>query len=194
MFCNKCGNEVDEKAVTCPQCGVSLNKKKAKKPIFKKWWFWAIVCVAVIAIASSSSGEDKVPAGADTNSTVSQNIIDSTDDGKAGQDAITYEKIDLQTMLDELDQNALKAEKTYQNKYVEVVGSITNFDSDGSYISIEPVNADEWNFDTVMCKIKNDEQLNYLLDKVVGDQVTVKGQITSIGEVLGYTINMIEVQ
>ena len=107
---------------------------------------------------------------------------------------IAYEKVDLQTMLDELEANALKAEKTYQNKFVEVVGKISNFDSDGTYISIEPENADPFNFTSVMCYIKNDAQLNFLLEKEVGDTVTVKGKITSIGEVLGYSIKMDEVQ
>ena len=90
--------------------------------------------------------------------------------------------------------NALKAEKTYQNKYVEVTGKISNFDSDGKYISIEPVDADAWNLDTAMCNIQNDEQRDYLLEKVIGDEVTVMGKITSIGEILGYTIKIDSVQ
>lgn len=32
--------------------------EKAKKPIFKRWWFWLIVVIAIIAIASVS-GNDK---------------------------------------------------------------------------------------------------------------------------------------
>ena len=83
--------------------------------------------------------------------------------------------------------------KTYQNKYVEVKGNIANFDSDGSYISIEPVNADPFDFISVMCYIKNDSQLDFLLEKSVGDTVTIKGKITSVGEVLGYSIKIEEV-
>ena len=44
-----------------------------------------------------------------------------------------------------------------------------------------------------MCKIKTDEQRNYLMKKEVGDIVTIKGQITSIGEILGYTIKIAQV-
>ena len=74
-----------------------------------------------------------------------------------------------------------------------MVGKISNFDSDGKYISIEPVNADEWNFDRVQCYIKDDAQLDFLLEKEVGDSITVKGKIKSIGEVLGYSLNIDEV-
>ena len=96
-------------------------------------------------------------------------------------------------MLDDLDENAMKAESTYQNMYVEVTGKIVSFDSDGSYISIEPVNADEWNFDTVTCYIKTDAQRSVLMEKSKGDTVVIKGKIWSIGEFLGYSINIDEV-
>ena len=102
----------------------------------------------------------------------------------------SYQKIDLQTMLDELEENALRAESKYQDAYVEVTGKIAGFDSDGSYITIEPVYADKWNFDTVMCYIRNDTQKNFIIEKSVGDKVTIQGKIISVGEFLGYSLNI----
>lgn len=180
MFCKNCGKEIDDNAVTCIHCSAPIETKPKKKSIFKRWWFWVIIAIVSVVVISSASGGDESSSG---NSPT-----------QSASDQVEYEKVDLQTMLDDLDANALKAEKTYQNKYVEVEGSITNFDSDGSYISIEPVNADEWNFDTVMCDIKDDSQLDFLLEKKTGDKVTIKGQITSVGEVLGYTIKIAEVK
>ncbi len=181
MFCNNCGKEIDDKAVICPNCGTATKKLKTKKPLYKKWWFWVLIVVVLVIIVSSggsgNSGETSSKAGE------SSSAITSSQE-------ITYEAVDLRTMIDELDANALKAEKAYQNKYVEVKGKITNFDSDGSYISIEPINADEWSFTTVTCNIKDKEQLDLLLEKEVGDTVTIKGKVTSIGEVLGYTIKI----
>ena len=87
----------------------------------------------------------------------------------------------------------MKAEKDYQKKYVEFECKIKNFDSDGNYISVEPVNASEWNFITAMCYIKNDAQKDFLIEKKVGDKITIKGKVTSIGEVLGYSIDIKEV-
>mgnify|MGYP003297008650 CR=1 FL=1 len=172
MNCKKCGQEVDKKAVVCPNCGC-----KIATPIFKKWWFWLLI-VVVIVIVASSSGND-APSSTPTAPQQAEEII--------------YEAVDLQTMFDELDANAMKAENTYQKKYVEFECKIKNFDSDGSYISVEPVGADEWNFTTAMCYIKNDAQKEFLIEKNVGDKITIKGKIDSIGEVLGYSIDIAEV-
>ena len=182
-YCEKCGKEMNDTAKSCEACGAPAAKRKTRKPIYKKWWFWVILVVVMISVASGSGEkETDVPvdssAVADTNSAAAERF---------------YAEVDLQTMIDELNANALKAEKNYQDKLVAVTGKITNFDSDGSYISIEPVGADEWNFDTVMCTIKDEAQLNLLLEKVVGDTVSIKGEVTNVGEVLGYTIRIDEV-
>jgi len=171
MNCKNCGQEIDKKAVVCTGCGC-----KIKKPFYKKWWFWLIV-VVVIAIAGSSSG------GSDT----------STNTTNKQAEVITYEVVDLQAMFDELDGNAMKAESAYQDKYIEFQCKIANFDSDGRYIGVEPVNASEWNFITAMCYIKDDAQKSFLIEKNVGDTITIKGQVKEIGEVLGYSIDIKEV-
>ena len=182
--CQSCGAEiVDKKAKICSACGA-----KIRKPIFKKWWFWVIVILGV-AIIGGAFGSDT-----DGGSNAGESDIDGASSSNGGAaSAEKYEVVDLQQLLDELEGNALKAEKTYQNKYVQMTGKIDNIDSDGSYITIEPVNADEWNFDTVMCYIKKDSQRDFLMEKSVGDTVTIKGKIISIGEVLGYSVNIDEI-
>ncbi len=173
MKCKKCGQEVDKKAVVCTQCGC-----KIKKPIYKKWWFWLLIIVVIGVIGSS--GNNETSTGGDTNTV--QN-----------QAEIVYESVDLQTMYDELKSNAMKAENNYKNKYVEVKCKIKSFDSDGSYIAVEPVNASEWNFESSNCYIKNEAQKTFLLEQNVGDTVTIKGKIKSVGEILGYGIDIAEV-
>lgn len=154
-----------------------------KKPFYKKWWFWVIIVIAVIGIVGGSGSNSS------DSDTTSQSQISSQ-----VEEQISYEVVNLQTMLDDLEGNAMKAEKTYQNKYVEVTGKIANFDSDGSYISIKPVNADEWSLNTVMCYIKDDAQTQILMEKEIGDTVTIKGKVKSIGEVLGYSLDIKEVK
>lgn len=176
MICKKCGKEIDKKAVICPECGC-----KVSKPIFKKWWFWVVVVVAVIAIANAGGG-NSVP----TDNTTSANTNQT--------EQLTYEAVDLQTMFDELDSNAMKAEKNYSDKLVEFECKIASFDSDGKYITVEPVNADEWNFSTATCNIKNEEHKEFLIEKNVGDKIFIKGKITSIGEVIGYSLDINEVK
>ncbi len=52
--CNACGAEIAKSAKSCPQCGA-----KNKKPIFKKWWFWAIIVIIAIGAAAGSGGSDE---------------------------------------------------------------------------------------------------------------------------------------
>ena len=174
MNCKKCGHEVDKKAVVCTECGC-----KIKKTILKKWWFWALVIVAVIAIGSSGGNQSTT----DTNTAPLQNQ----------EQDITYEVVDLQTMFDDLSSNAMKAENNYKDKYVEFSCKIASFDSDGAYVSVEPENASEFNFSSAMCYIKNDTQKKFLIEKNVGDTITVKGKIKSIGELMGYSLDIKEV-
>ena len=75
MFCKKCGKEIDDKAVVCVHCGVAVKEQKVKKPLYKKWWFWAaivIVFVGIVGSAGSSGDDTKTGTEAPTSSTVSQ--------------------------------------------------------------------------------------------------------------------------
>lgn len=59
MYCRKCGQEVDGNSKFCPNCGAPVDAnaqpstKKPPKPIFKRWWFWAIIVFVVFCILSS---------------------------------------------------------------------------------------------------------------------------------------------
>ena len=106
---------------------------------------------------------------------------------------IQYEKVDLQDMLDELDANALRAEEKYQDKYIEITGEIRSFDSDGKYISIAPCGAPKLSLDTVLCDLTDQVHKAFLLEKNKGDVVTIRGKVTSIGEVIGYHIDIAEI-
>lgn len=190
MKCKKCGNELENKTATCPNCG-----NKTKAPIFKKWWFWLIIIIFIVVISIASGNTENTPNTDINVETTSSAVSDSKSETTTIKtETIEYEKIEIQKLIDDLKSNALKAEKTYNNKTVEVTGTITNFDSSGDYINIEAVNADEFNFDTIQCFIKNDSQQNFLLEKSVGDTVTIKGKIISVGEVLGYSLNIDDVQ
>ena len=105
---------------------------------------------------------------------------------------IQYEEMDLQVMLDELNTNALRAEETYQDKYIEITGEIRNFDSDGKYISIVPCGAGALS-ESVMCDLTDPSHKSFLLEKAVGDVVTIRGKVFSIGEIMGYSVKIAEI-
>ena len=187
-YCKNCGAELtDVKAKTCVNCGAKISK-----PVFKKWWFWVIVVLGLSVIGTAMGG-DTEPGGTETDNDNGAAVTTAENKKDTSSSSVEYEVVEIQKMIDDLEENALKAEKTYKNKNVQVKGKIANFDSSGTYITIEAVNADEWNFDTVMCYIKNDDQLDFLMEKAVGDVVTVKGKIFSVGEILGYSININEI-
>lgn len=169
---------------------------KPKKPIYKRVWFWVLVVLFLSAIGNAMGGgtstTSRQPSRAPTQQT--QTTAPAQEQAPAPAPApaqvIEYTSVDLQTMLDELKNNALRAEQTYNKAYVELVGKISVIDSDGKYISIEPVDADSWNFDSVRCDLKTDEHRAVIMNKGRGETVTVRGQITDIGEILGYVLKV----
>ena len=135
--------------------------------------------------AIGSSGEDNLekPASESKTSETQENIVE--------EEKIEYLVCNTDDMMDLLEKNALKAEKEYCDKYLEVTGKLSVIDSDGDYISLFPVN-DEWAFTGIQCYIKNEEQLNQVLQFEIDDIVTVKIKCKEVGEVLGYTGDIIE--
>lgn len=81
--CKACGQEISKSAKACPHCGA-----KNKKPIFKKWWFWAIVVVLIIAIGTSGNDTDSGD-GINNNNTPNQSI--SSDNTNSATENISKE-------------------------------------------------------------------------------------------------------
>lgn len=168
--CKACGAEIATSAKSCPKCGA-----KNKKPIWKQWWVWILVVIipfaAILGIAGNS---DTNPS--DTNTTTIQ-------------EPINYSVVSVADMIDNLNTNALKAEKTYDGQYLEVTGRLGNIDSNGSYITLY---GGDFDFTGVQCYIQNDEQLNFVMDMVDDNTYTVRVKITDVGEILGYQADIIE--
>ena len=146
-------------------------KSKSKKPIYKRLWFIILIVVVIIGVVGATgSGEDKVEP-----------------------EQIVYSQYDVSTLLTDLDENALKAAETYEGQYVSLTGEIGTIDSSGKYIDLFPTD-DEWAIIGVQCYITNDEQKAAIMELSTGDAVTVEGKITSVGEVLGYSLDIDTIQ
>ncbi len=65
MKCPKCGLNSD--TAYCGNCGerIPVNDPKEKKPFYKKWWFWLIAAVLIIAALGSPSKDGNSSAVAD---------------------------------------------------------------------------------------------------------------------------------
>ena len=165
--CKKCKEEINKKAKKCPKCG-----SKQGFPI------WLIVLIALILIGiiaaagvdsdSSSSSKNKVPEN------------------------IEYVKVTKDALDDALEENAAAAKDRYNKKYVEVTGKLGTIDSDLKYISLMSA-TDEWDIIGINCRIKNDEQREIVKSLKSNQNITIKGQITDVGEVLDYYMDIIEI-
>lgn len=149
-----------------------------KKPFYKKIWFIVLVVVVIIAAI--------MPKGDKSTDTTSKAAETSTKE-------ITYTPAEAGQMLSELDNNALNAEKTYKDKDLEITGKIYNIDSSGEYINIDGVN-DDFTITGISCNLQNDEQRDVVASISKGATVVVKGHVTDVGEVLGYTVNVDEIE
>ena len=96
--CKHCGAEIAASAKVCPQCG-----GKNKPPIYKRWWFIAIIVLIVLSAiggsgsgsdSSASSGKETSKASASTASSVASVVPEiSEDDYKAECQTVDYKEL-----------------------------------------------------------------------------------------------------
>lgn len=165
--CNVCGKEITKSAKACPYCGA-----KNKKPLRNRGWFIAIMVVVILCGIGSVFGgkSDSTPT-------------------KSEQKEIEYVKHTVSEMIKDLGDNALKAEEKYDGQYVEVTGQMNVVDSGGKYIALYPGKSD-FELTPVQCYIMTEEQKEQVKDLKTGSKVTVKGKITDVGEVFGYSLDI----
>ena len=177
--CKHCGQEIAASAKVCPHCG-----GKNTPPIYKRWWFIAIIVLVVLGIIGSSGSSSNSSTASKAASTTASSSVSSAP-------AIEYTSYTVTELSNDLDSNALKASDKYKDQYVELSGTLSVIDSDGKYISIID-SSNEWAIIGVQCYIKDDEQKQAVMDLSIGNKVVVKGKITNVGEVLGYYLDMTE--
>lgn len=181
--CPVCGAEMAASAKVCPKCGA-----KNKKPFYKKWWFYAIVAVAILCAiggAGNSDSSPKAPASGGADSPV------SAESAQSAAEPISYAHYQVTELFDALKNNPLKAENTFKGQYVELEGYLENVDSGGQYIGVGAKSDNyDYMFQSVQCYIKSDEQRNQVMEMNKDDPITVRGKIKSVGEVLGYSLDI----
>jgi len=142
----------------------------------------AIIAIVVIGKIMSSAGGDSKPTTT-TSAPASTQSTAATQQPKAPPMIVTADKL-----VEDLKANALNASETYEGKYVEVTGQLSNIDSGGKYFSIAPMDG-SFNMTNIMCNITQDQKS--IVSKFTAKQkVTVVGTMTDVGEVFGYTIKV----
>lgn len=171
--CTSCGAEIATSAKTCPQCGA-----KVKRPITKKWWFWVVVVVIIAAIVGGTSGSKSGDKPA-------------PDEPMTPQQPISYTHYNVTELFDALKNNAMKAQSDFKDQYVEIEGYLDVVDSDGKYIGVGAA-PNDYNYilQNVQCYIKDDTQKQQIMEIGTESPITVRGKIISVGEVLGFSMNI----
>lgn len=174
--CKYCKSEIPADARICPQC-----RKKVKSGKLK----WIFLLLVILMIAGAASGSKK------------ESSKSSRSAGSSGEKTtvtpITYLSVSVDDMVAELEDNALNASDHYKDTCLEITGKLSNIDSSGKYINLDPVNSD-FSIYGVQCYISDDAQRNAISNMKKGDTITLKGQCTDVREVLGYSLDIDEIE
>lgn len=179
-ICKHCQTEIPKKAKICPNC----RKKQGKKG----WLIIAaVVVVIIIAVTSIGNGDTNSPASNTKSNTADANN-GTSDSDKSTEEVKEYISCTAKELVDMLDDNALKASKTYKDQYVKLTGYFSSVDSSGDYFNIEPKDSD-WSLTNIQCFI-DDSLTDAVAEFTKGQKITVKGYCSSVGEFLGYSIDV----
>lgn len=159
-----------------------MSKKKGGK---LKWVVLAVVAVGVIGAVGGNSDSNTTSSSSTSAKTESVKEVDTPA-------PIEYTSVSVNDMMSDLDNNAMGASDKYKGKYLEITGKLSNIDAAGKYIDLM---ADgDFEIIGVQCYIKNDDQKAKIASMSKGDTVTLKGKCTDVGEVLGYSLDIEEIE
>lgn len=173
---------------------------KPKKPIWKRWWFWLIVVVAVLAIAGSQmSGSDKGTTSTPS-STTSQQSSSGTDKSSANRDAGSAESKQSDKQSEEPHvpadyRSALRQADTYANQmhmskaklYDQLISEYGGkFSAQASQYAVDNVKAD-WNANA-LAMAKNYQETMAMSPEAIRDQLTSDAGEKFTAEEMDYAI------
>ena len=185
--CKSCGAEIAANAKTCPQCGA-----KNKKPLYKKWWLYVLAVVILFAAIGSAGGSgNDSGASAPAKNESAAAAAKTTEQSQATPEQIEYAHYDVTELFDALKSNAMKAQSTFKGQYVELEGYLGTIDSNGKYIGLKAADDNyDYLFQEMQCYLKTEEQKSAVMEMNAGDKIVVKGKITDVGEILGFSLNI----
>lgn len=177
--CKTCGAEIAKNAKVCPHCGA-----KQKKHVFLL--IIGVIFVLCIIGAALSGDESSNTSSSSTKGSISSNSSEAV----SSVVEITYSDYSMTELTEDLENNAAAANEKYLDQYVSITGRLSVIDAQGDYISIEDPK-DEYTFTSCRCDYDNDEEISKIVKTLKKDDIiTVKGKITDVGEVFGYSMDI----
>ncbi|MBR5912866.1 MAG: hypothetical protein IK062_02170 [Selenomonadaceae bacterium] len=113
--------------------------------------------------------------------------IDAENNDKNNHDFIEISAISL---LNELELNAARTKKNFDEKYVKITNAtITNIESDGDYI-----NLNQSGLESIQCFPKYQSTREQIFKLNNGQVITVYGKIFHVGEVVGFSLQLLKIE
>lgn len=148
-----------------------MKKTKSKFGRFLKF----IIIVVIIIVIVNSFGKGQESQSSNENSNTSFNEGERI-------------SVEIDTLFEDLENNAMVAEQKYNKARIELTGQINSFDSDGKYFLLGSSD-DSYMFSSIQCYIDED-QMSDVMKLSKGDIITLNGTIKSIGENMGYSLDV----
>lgn len=183
-LCKHCKSEMPKGAKVCPNC------RKKQGGIVK----WVVIAVVVLVIigAAMGGGNNKDDGGSGNNVASEGKTESGKKTEKTEEKKVEYISVSANKLSDALENNAMKAQNDYKDKYLEITGKLGNIDSSGDYIDLD--SNKDFDMTIIQCYIKSDEQKEVIMKMKKGDKIKVKGHCTDVGELMGYSIDIESVE
>ena len=180
-ICKHCAMEIPYNAKVCPNC----RKKQGMGclPIV----LIVLGVFILIGIVTPKGGDSDSGAKETKSAKTTTQSEKKEKETEAETEPIEYTSVTVNEMMQDLKDNAMKAQDKYKDQYLEVTGRMDVIDSSGKYISLYP---DEIAITGVKCNLKNDTQKAQAANMAKGDMVTLRGKCKDVGEVMGYTLDV----
>lgn len=119
-----------------------------------------------------------------------QEKIDKENADKNNHDFI---EISAQSLMNELESNAARANKNFNGKYVKITNAVvTNIESDGDFINVN--SSDIISLTSIQCSPKYESTKEQIFNLNNGQIITVYGQIKDVGEIIGYYVELLKIE
>lgn len=188
--CKYCMTDIPKAAKVCPQCG----RKQGGKA---KWIIIGVIVLILIGGIAGGGGDKDTSDEASSSEEVATSTTEETASEeketakkeKKEEPKVEYTDISVETLMNDLEANALVATDTYKGNYYAVTGKLSNIDAQGSYIDLVDPN-DEWAFIGVTCYVKSDDVREKIKTLSKDSVITVRGKMKDVGEVFGYYLDI----
>lgn len=169
MYCTKCGKEIADNAVMCPQCGTVPTSEKIKTKKNRKAVKVLLVVFGVIIFFSMLNSLISEP------SDKANYLYDEVSDDSQTEKPIV--DISVAELLDAYDKNELSANIVYKGTKVRTTGYISSISASGTSYATVYINAGD-NYvlsQEVYFSLYDDDSLRKLNRMSEGDKITIVG-------------------